>query len=181
MTDDLPPAEPGTRPARPALMRWLSGRSVLALVVSVIALGFAAAPWVSPDLFGSRVRAYLLAHPEVLDEAVTARQANEDLARVAQTNAAIAANPAFLRPDPADPSVGPENAKVTVIEFFDFRCPGCKAVAPDYLRLVRSAVGRAVRVQGLADPGSRRRSAGVAICGARRHRGEQAGEISGGV
>ncbi len=138
MTDDLPPAEPGTTSMRPALMRWLSGRSVLALVVSVIALGFAAAPYVSPDLFGSRVRAYLLAHPEVLDEAVTARQANEDLARVSQTNAAIAANPAFLRPDPADPSVGPENAKVTVIEFFDFRCPGCKAVAPDYLRLVRS-------------------------------------------
>ncbi|CAN5353019.1 DsbA family protein [soil metagenome] len=140
MTDDFPPAEaPAPAPAKSALQQRVSGRSVLALVVSVLALGFAAVPWISPDLFGSRVvRSYLISHPEVLDEAVQARQANEDAARVAAIDVAVAANPSLLRADPRDPSFGPANAKVTVIEFFDFRCPGCKAVAADYLRLMKS-------------------------------------------
>jgi protein-disulfide isomerase len=149
MTDDVPTPEatpaptPAPAPAAPAtpslLQRWISGRSVLALGVSAVALVFAAAPWVSPDLFGARVvRPYLIAHPQVLDEAVQARQAHEDNARVADIDAAVAANPALLRPDARDPAFGPANAKVTVIEFFDFRCPGCKAVAEDYLRLMQS-------------------------------------------
>jgi protein-disulfide isomerase len=29
-----------------------------------------------------------------------------------------------------DPFVGPEKAKATVIEFFDFQCPACRAVEP---------------------------------------------------
>lgn len=29
-----------------------------------------------------------------------------------------------------DPFVGPENVKVTVIEFFDFQCPACRAIEP---------------------------------------------------
>jgi protein-disulfide isomerase len=142
MTDDVPApdATPAPTPApRPTLkQRWMTGRSMLALVVSVVALGFAAAPWVSPDLFGSRVRAYLISHPEVLDEAVTARQAREDGARVEAINANVAAHPELLRPDPRDPAFGPADAKVTVIEFYDFRCPGCKAVAGDYLRLIKA-------------------------------------------
>jgi len=132
----VPEAEPATTPSR--WTRWLAGRSVLALAVSVVALCFAAAPYLSPEVLGGRVRAYLLAHPEVLDEAVAVRQAREDAGRVDAINAAVAANPALLRPDPRDPTFGPANAKVTVIEFFDFRCPGCKAVAEDYLRLMRS-------------------------------------------
>jgi len=88
--------------------------------------------------FGGRVRAYLLANPQVLDEVVAARQANEDNARVAQINQAAAANPALLATDARDPAVGPADAKLTVTEFFDYRCPGCQAVSRDYLALLRS-------------------------------------------
>lgn len=121
-------------------MTWLSsGRGgAVALAVSVVALGLAAAPYVNGGDFGGRVRAYLLANPQVLDEVVAARQAAEDNARVETINAAVAANAALLAPDPRDPSFGPANAKVTVIEFFDYRCPGCKAVSQDYLRLIRA-------------------------------------------
>ena len=138
MTDDAPSPAPETRrePAKSDLRRWYSGRSILALAVSVVALGFAAAPYLSPEIMGRNVRAYLLKHPEVLDEVVAARQSREDGARVQTTNAAVAANTALLRADPRDPAFGPENAKVTVIEFFDFRCPGCKAVAHDYRALM---------------------------------------------
>ncbi len=140
MTDTPPPLpEPALETAKPDLKaRWYSGRSVLALAVSVLALGFAAAPYISPDIMGRNVRAYLLKHPELLDEVVAARQAHEDSTRVQATNTAVAANTALLRADPRDPAFGPENAKVTVIEFFDFRCPGCKAVAPDYVRLIKA-------------------------------------------
>ncbi|KJV39362.1 DSBA oxidoreductase [Brevundimonas sp. KM4] len=101
--------------------------------MSVIALGFSAAPYLTG---GSNVRAYLLEHPEVLQEAQMALQTKDAEAAVEETNQAAAANAGLLAPDARDPAFGPANAKVTVIEFFDFRCPGCKAVAHDYRALM---------------------------------------------
>ena len=142
MTDaPLPEPAPATVPARSGdLMSWLGsgGGGAVALAVSVVALGLAAAPYASGDAFGGRVRAYLMANPQVLDEVMAARQAAEEGARVEAINTAIAANPALMAADPRDPAFGPADAKVTVVEFFDYRCPGCKAVSADYLRLIRS-------------------------------------------
>lgn len=139
MTDDAPSPAPAAS-SEPHKGSWLtSGRAgPVALAVSILALGLAAAPYLSGEVLGGSVRAYLIAHPEVLDEVVAARQAGEDSARVDGINAAVAANAALLRPDPRDPSVGPADAKVTVIEFFDYRCPGCKAVSQEYLALIRA-------------------------------------------
>lgn len=131
MTDDAPAPETKAAPAS----NWLTGARAgyLALGVSVVALGLAAAPYFTG---GENVRAYLLKHPEVLQEASQALQEKGEQARVDETNQAAAANAALLKPDPRDPSFGPADAKVTVIEFFDFRCPGCKAVAHDYRALM---------------------------------------------
>ena len=128
MTDDAPTPAPEPKTAKPA---WFSGgrAGYLALGLSVIALGFSAAPYLTG---GSNVRAYLLEHPEVLQEAQMALQTKDAEAAVEETNQAAAANAGLLAPDARDPAFGPANAKVTVIEFFDFRCPGCKAVAHDY-------------------------------------------------
>ena len=132
MTDHAPTPAPETKTAKPA---WLSGgrAGYLALGLSVIALGFSAAPYLTG---GSNVRAYLLEHPEVLQEAQMALQTKDAEAAVEETNQAAAANAGLLAPDARDPAFGPANAKVTVIEFFDFRCPGCKAVAHDYRALM---------------------------------------------
>lgn len=132
MTDDAPTSAPEPKTAKPG---GLSGgrAGYLALGLSVIALGFSAAPYLSG---GSNVRAYLLEHPEVLQEAQMALQTKDAEAAVEETNQAAAANAGLLAPDARDPAFGPANAKVTVIEFFDFRCPGCKAVAHDYRALM---------------------------------------------
>ncbi len=132
MTDDAPTPAPEPKTAKPA---WLSGgrAGYLALGLSVIALGFSAAPYLTG---GSNVRAYLLEHPEVLQEAQMALQTKDAEAAVEETNQAAAANAGLLAPDARDPAFGPANAEVTVIEFFDFRCPGCKAVAHDYRALM---------------------------------------------
>ncbi|NWE54583.1 disulfide bond formation protein DsbA, partial [Brevundimonas sp. P7753] len=104
-------------PAAPkgSLLSSPSGKTLAgaALAVSVLALGLSATPYLTGGDFGGRVRAYLVANPQVLDEVLAARQANEEQSRVETINAAVKANPALLAPDARDPSFGPADAKVT--------------------------------------------------------------------
>ncbi|AQR61756.1 disulfide bond formation protein DsbA [Brevundimonas sp. LM2] len=139
MTDPTPTETPRAAPPRDPLAWFGSGRGgAAALAVAVVALGFSVAPYATGGDFGSRVRAYLLANPAVLDEVVQAREQAETNGTVEKINTAVAANPALIALDPRDPAFGPADAKVTVIEFFDYRCPGCKAVARDYVALMQA-------------------------------------------
>jgi len=86
--------------------------------------------------FGARVRAYLLAHPEVIQEAVDKLQAKETAAKDAQARAAVAAHRHALEHDARDGVVGNPNGKITLVEFFDYRCPYCKGAEPDLQKLL---------------------------------------------
>lgn len=137
MTDPTPP------PARSSLdtaKGWVTPMrlSGVALAVSAVALAAALAPGVGGGDFGQKVRAYLLANPQVLDEVVAARQGAEDAARSQAIDTAASANPDLLAVDARDPIFGPADARVTVQQFFDYRCPGCKAVAPEFLAVIRA-------------------------------------------
>jgi protein-disulfide isomerase len=85
--------------------------------------------------FGARVRAYLLAHPEVLQETADALQKKQqaELAKASAKN--IDKYRAQLERDPRDPVLNP-NGEVTVVEFFDYRCGYCKLIAPQVVQLI---------------------------------------------
>ena len=50
----------------------------------------------------------------------------------------IAARWAALANDPAAPAIGNANADVTIVEFFDYTCPYCKAVEPRLEALLKA-------------------------------------------
>ena len=87
--------------------------------------------------FGARVRAYLLEHPEVMREVAQKLSEKEQAEAAKASSEAIGKFRAQLERDPRDLVANP-NGKVTVVEFYDYRCGYCKLAAPEVLELIRS-------------------------------------------
>jgi protein-disulfide isomerase len=97
--------------------------------------------------FGAKVRAFLLAHPEVLREAIDKLQAQEDAQAQqatdvadAKARTALPALRAALEHDTRDFVANPAGT-VTVTEFYDYRCPHCVNAAPKVLALIHGDPG----------------------------------------
>ncbi|HEX9159478.1 MAG TPA: DsbA family protein [Rhizomicrobium sp.] len=77
------------------------------------------------------VHAYLVSHPEVLAEMTDRLQAKQDEDADSARQAAVnkLGLKAFFDPKVAFVT-GPANAKTTVVEFFDYNCPYCRASLP---------------------------------------------------
>ena len=90
------------------------------------------------ERMGEILRTYLLKHPEIIEEAMQAlreRQASESTAKTAQ---AVREHRDELLADPMSPVVGNPDGKVTVVEFFDYNCPYCRAAGPMVTELLQA-------------------------------------------
>ena len=82
------------------------------------------------------IRSYLLKKPEVLLDALKVLEDRQRVAKTEQTQQRIADNRDALLSDPGSPVGGNPDGDVTIVEFFDYRCPYCKAVAPRLAELL---------------------------------------------
>lgn len=90
--------------------------------------------------FGERVHAYLMAHPEVIQEAAEKLQQNQEARAQADLAKAAAKLPQYrsaVERDPRDFVANP-GGKITVTEFYDYRCPHCANAAPKVLALIQA-------------------------------------------
>lgn len=76
------------------------------------------------------VKEYLLENPEVIRDAIIKLQEKEALQEQEIFKQSIVDARDALENDPRDATVGPEDAKVTIVEFFDYNCGFCKRATP---------------------------------------------------
>jgi protein-disulfide isomerase len=85
---------------------------------------------------GPVIEQYVLDHPDLLTRAVAKLQAKQEAEAKAGTRTVLASLKEELLNDPAAPVLGNPQGDVTVVEFFDYKCPYCKRVADDLGRLI---------------------------------------------
>jgi protein-disulfide isomerase len=90
------------------------------------------------------VRDALVRDPSILRDAVAALQASDAAQRDAATRGAIAEAGPTLTRAPGDPVAGNPRGDVTVVEFYDLRCPYCRRMLPVMAELLQQ--DRNVRV-----------------------------------
>lgn len=93
------------------------------------------APATPDKVFGEKVRAYLLEHPEVLLE-VSAKLEQQQATKTAEAGRkALGQYRQAIERDPRDFVANP-NGSITVTEFFDYRCGYCKIATPEIVKLI---------------------------------------------
>ena len=142
----------------------LSRRRCLALIRLGLAPAAAAQSFNAQEQAEIRaiVRDYLVRNPDVLREALDALQERANAERWQR-----------IKSDPRDFAIGPANAPITIVEFFDYRCAYCHAALEWVVDLARTrrdvrVVFKELPILGAAIDGSgarlARRHAARALC-----------------
>ena len=150
----------------------------LALSLLPVLLGVAPAvradnlPPLSREQIEQVVHDYLMREPEVLYQAAQIYEQRRQQQAAAQVSGKIVARHAAIF-DPAAPAIGPADARVTLVEFFDFRCGYCRRMLPTLQRVLAANPDVRVIFRDLPILGPDSRVAATAVLAARRQRPER--------
>jgi protein-disulfide isomerase len=86
--------------------------------------------------FEAIIREYLLENPDIILDVLGILQERQRFAAAQQSRQQLADRRDALLNDPDSPVGGNPDGDVTVVEFFDYRCPYCRAVAPRLAQLL---------------------------------------------
>lgn len=89
-----------------------------------------AAGEISQDQLDQRIHDYILAHPEVLMQALQSLDERQRQAEAAEARKVLKARAADIFHDKQSPVGGNAQGNVTLVEFFDYNCPYCRMMAP---------------------------------------------------
>jgi protein-disulfide isomerase len=118
---------------------------VVALVLAATAVALPSAPARADAPFTPEQKAamdkmihdYIMAHPEVVIESIRAERLREKEEAAEDAKSAIAERRNDLLQDPTSAVGGNPKGDVTLVEFFDYRCPYCKQVEPSLEALLK--------------------------------------------
>jgi protein-disulfide isomerase len=124
-------------------IRLIVSGGLLILAMAGTALA-APSPAASPPLTPEQTRAveqavhdYIQRNPEIVIEALDAAKHKAEQEKNEQTQQVLATRRSELIADPTSPVGGNPEGDVTIVEFFDYRCPYCKEVEPSLEALVK--------------------------------------------
>lgn len=90
------------------------------------------------DAVKKLVHDYILENPSIIADAIEALRQKEDLAADLAAKKALTERKEEIFNDPDSPSIGNPKGDVTLVEFFDYRCPYCKAMADQLYDAVKA-------------------------------------------
>lgn len=114
--------------------------SVVASVVvsSVVALSVAGGNSSEPTNMNQAIENYLMSNPLKVRESLQLAAEQERIEAEKRAAEAYKTNINELNNDENSPFVGPKDAKVTIVEFFDFNCGYCKRLAPAMSKVIKA-------------------------------------------
>ena len=87
---------------------------------------------------GAIIKEYLLANPEVLQEAAAEFEKRANAAQAEKHRVAVAENSDLIFNSPRSVTLGNKSGDVTFVEFFDYNCGYCKRAMDDMLALLKA-------------------------------------------
>jgi protein-disulfide isomerase len=91
--------------------------------------------------FEKVIRDYILANPEIVMDALKILDARKRASEAGQARQQLAARRDDILNDPGAPIGWNPDGDVTIVEFFDYRCPYCRAVMPRLAQLKKQDRG----------------------------------------